>query len=100
MSCAIDIYDVAWFADKICEVYEKLDGNASIDDCDGDDLCITFEAGKRGYIQVSGYLIEHTYGQKLHFSNEIEQSYLKEFCYGMKNECVSSLAEDEEVIGC
>jgi len=87
-SYEINLCDITWFANKICEMYETLEGGASIEDCDGDDMCITFETKKRGYIQVSGCLVERTYGQELNFLNEIEQSYVKEFCYGLKSEFV------------
>lgn len=87
----IEISDVAWFANRMWDLYEKLEGNVSLEDCDGDDFCITFEVRKCGYIQISGYLVERTYGQELHFQNEIEQSYVKEFCYGLKKECGTSL---------
>lgn len=51
-------------------------------------MYISFEGDGRGHFLVTGYLQENrrTGGlQKLEFENEMDQTYLKNFCYLIRN---------------
>lgn len=80
----INLEDISWFANKLCDIYERLVGDATLEAADGDNLSITFEAKSCGHIQISGYLIDSVSGQELDFYSELDQSYLRTFCYELK----------------
>lgn len=86
-SMDLDAKDLAKFSDDLCVVYENLSGEARITEAYGE-MYICFACKHRGYLTVTGYL-EHIDRagnvQTLTFENDIEQSYLKDFCYPLKN---------------
>ena len=86
-SMDIDIKDLAKFSADLCALYENLSGEARITEAYGD-MYISFVCKPRGHIAVRGYL-EHRDGagseQILTFENDIEQTYLTDFCYDLQN---------------
>ena len=86
-SMDIDIKDLAKFSADLCALYENLSGEARITEAYGD-MYISFACKPRGHIAVRGYL-EHRDGagseQILTFENDIEQTYLTDFCYDLQN---------------
>lgn len=80
-------YILVSFSDELCDLYEKLEGKALLDEEYGQASFVSFEGNGNGHFMVKGRLMETgKYGnrQYMEFENDIEQSYLKEFCYDLK----------------
>lgn len=83
----IDIKQFAKFSADLCGIYETLSGEARIEEPYGMHMYLCFAGNGRGHITIKGYLHkgDGTGNQSLEFENDIDQTYLKEFCYDLKN---------------
>lgn len=81
-SMDIDVKKLAEFADSLCEIYESLIGEARIEEPYGKQMFISFTGDGKGHIAIEGYLTDNCFS--LEFSDSTDQTYLKEFCYGLK----------------
>ena len=86
-SMDIDIKEFAQFVSNLVNIYETLSGEATIEEPYGQKMYISFIGNGRGYISVKGYLhsSNNGYEQRLEFENDIDQTYLQNFCYELKN---------------
>ncbi len=76
----IDVRDLAEFAVRLNELYERLNGSARLTVPYVDECYIEFSADKAGHIRVGGFLDNGNrfgFTQKLQFQNEIDQTALK-----------------------
>jgi hypothetical protein len=83
----IDIKDLAKFAFDLRELYENLVGEARIEEPYGVHQNVIFTGTGSGNIAVEGYLYKVNStgnGQRLEFENDIAQTCLREFCYGLQ----------------
>ena len=78
----INIKDFAKFTIDLCQIYETLSGEARIEEPYGMHMYLSFIGNGRGHISVKGYLT--SCDQVLEFKNDIDQTYLQEFCYNLK----------------
>lgn len=78
----VDAKKLAEFADSLCEIYESLIGEARIEEPYGKQMFISFTGDGKGHIGIEGYLADDCFS--LEFSDSTNQTYLKEFCYGLK----------------
>ena len=81
-SMDIDVKELAIFAIKLCEIFERLDGEARIEEPYGEKMYISFHGDRRGHINVSGKLCNMR--QSLNFENEFDQTYLQVFARELK----------------
>lgn len=81
-SMDIDVKELAKFATKLYEIYERLNGEARIEETYGEKMYISFEGDGRGHINVNGMLCNM--GHSLKFENEFDQTYLQVFAYELK----------------
>ena len=86
-SMDIDIKQFAKFSVDLCKIYETLSGEAKIEEPYGMHMYLSFVGNGRGHIAIKGCLYkgDSAGSQSLEFDNDIEQTYLKEFCYNLKN---------------
>jgi hypothetical protein len=76
----INIKDFVVFVENLQKIYNSLNGNAKLEEVYGTQY-INFSADGKGHIFVTGFIsqIILDYNQELKFSNEIDQTVLKEF---------------------
>lgn len=86
----IDVKDFAIFAKNLCMVYETLSGEARIEEPYGLHMYINFKGNCRGHIAING-IFQDGNEQKLEFQNEIDQTYLRAFCYELRDEYLKYL---------
>lgn len=78
-SLDIDVNDFVFFIKKLSDVYNKLSGEAIIEEPYSYKRFISFIADKNGYIKIKGYLCDDFKNNELNFENIIDQTYLKSF---------------------
>ena len=84
----IDIKDLAKFGNDLCHIYETLHGEARLEEPYGLHMYLSFVGNGRGHIAIKGYLHKgNRIGseQVLEFENDIDQTYLKQFCYELSS---------------
>lgn len=82
----IDIKEFAKFALNLTHIYETLSGEARIEEPYGLHMYMSFIGNGRGHIAIKGYLHKGNgtgNEQSLEFENDIDQTYLKNFCYAL-----------------
>ena len=86
-SMDIDIKEFAQFVFDLVNIYETLSGEAIIEEPYGVKMYISFSGNGRGHISVKGYLhsSNNGYEQQMEFENDIDQTYLRKFCYELNN---------------
>ena len=86
-SMDIDIKEFAQFVSNLVNIYETLSGEAIIEEPYGVKMYISFSGNGRGHISVKGYLhsSNNGYEQQMEFENDIDQTYLRNFCYELNN---------------
>ena len=85
-SMDIDIKEFAVFVEKICAMYEKLNGTALIKEPYGNEQFIEFSCNKTGCIVIKGFLcnLNDTSSYKLNFEKTIDQTYIENFIKSFK----------------
>lgn len=81
-SMDIDVKAFAVFATNLNEIYQRLDGEARLEEPYGEKMYISFHGDGRGHINVSGRLCNMS--QSLNFENEFDQTYLQVFACELK----------------
>ncbi len=82
----IDIKDLAKFSKDVCHIYETLKGEARLEEPYGQQMYLSFVGNGRGHIAIKGHLHKGNRNgseQVLEFENDIDQTCLKQFCYGL-----------------
>lgn len=85
----IDIKEFSKFALDLTHLYETLSGEARIEEPYGLHMYMLFVGNGNGHIAIKGYLHKETRignEQNLEFENDIDQTYLKNFCYALLND--------------
>lgn len=89
-SMDIGIKELAKFALDLTHIYETLSGEARIEEPYGMHMYLSFAGDGIGHIAVKGYLYKNNgigNEQTLEFENDIGQTYLGKFSYGLFNAC-------------
>lgn len=79
----INIKYLAKFGYDLCRIYETLHGEARLEEPYGHHMWFSFVGNGIGHIAIKGYLSKGNIigmEQVLEFENEIDQTYLKQFC--------------------
>ena len=82
----IDIKEFAVLAEKICAMYEKLNGTALIKEPYGNEQFIEFSCDKTGHIIIKGFLcnLNDSCSYKLNFEKTIDQTDIENFIKSFK----------------